>query len=123
MPLDRRTTRHFHRLLYVGWMDTLTLKTFRTFGNAGGAATESTYTVHHCRFKKQDHAGQQLRDGISSGEGSVVQITDFDLDNGGAPFPEMNDELIEATGERWLILSVRRQLGKNFFNCSVRRVD
>lgn len=123
MPLNRRTTRVFHRVLYATQLEKVTcLK--RNDDQAQGTVT--SYVLYQCRFSKIHKHGQAIQGEMASDHTRWLHIPDIQMKRVGINYFNVLDRFVDKEGRTWQPESgdmIRSQLFENQLCILCRMVD
>lgn len=123
MVLRKSTTRTFHRKLYGGQLETITLY---KRGDDQQAGTVRTLTLFECRWKPITKTGQIVQGDNTSNHRREVVIPRSELDRVGVAYISAGDRFLDKQGRTWqteanLVIEVR--LFENFIGVQCFRTD
>lgn len=125
MPLTRANTRTFHRHLYAGWYQTITLL---KRGNDQQQGQVTPYTLYYCLGKRIPHTGEPIQGNMASGDRRNWLIPAVEMERVGLDANNWNalDRIVDEKGRYWQPEApdnITIQLGGNYLNIDCRRVD
>ena len=123
MPLTRKTTRYFHRTLYAGELQTITL---RKRGDDQQQGTTVDLLLFNCRPSRIYKTGEPIQGDISSDERCIWHIPREQLDRVGVDHLNAADIIIDKFNRYWNPESnttIVIQLFENMVNLDCLRVD
>lgn len=98
MPINRKNQKTFHRHLYAGMNETVTL---HKRGNDQRQGTVTKYLLFQCRWSKIYKAGEPLQADMSSAHSRRLHIPVIELERNGIAFINAADEFIDKEGRHW----------------------
>ncbi len=124
MPLSRRNQRTFHRTLYAGWDQKLTLL---KRGDDQDQGEVVAHTLFHCRRKQITKTGQTIQGEESSDHFTTWVVPRIELDRVGVAYLNNLDRFVDPIeGGTWQpesTTSILIKLGGNYINVDCQRVD
>ena len=94
MPMNARNVRQFHKTLYAGQLETVTLLKRNPDMDA---SVVTSYVLFNCRWSKLTKKGQQLDGEDTSNYQRTLHIPREELDRVGVNFINALDRFIDAT--------------------------
>lgn len=98
MPLNKDNTRTFHRTLYAGQLETVTLLKRDDDQQEGTVRSVVLFDVRFSRIRK---AGQPLRGDVSTGLFREIHIPRIQLDRVGVAYINVLDRFVDQSGRTW----------------------
>ena len=98
MPLNERTVRTFHRTLYAGILQTVTLQKRKDDQKQG---TVTSYRLHGVRQSLIDKTGETLEGEMIADQRCTFHIPRIELDRVGVHYLNPMDNFIDKKGRRW----------------------
>lgn len=123
MPMNKKNTRTFHRLLYVGMLETVTLLK-RDDNQRQGTVT--SYTLHQCRQGQITKTGQTIQGDMISDHRVTWHIPAIEMDRIGVAYLNPLDRIVDGQGRHWQpesTTSITIKLFQNHFCVDCLRVD
>lgn len=125
MVQTRRNTKHFHRILYWGWYQTVTLLK-RNDDQQQGVVT--AYTLRRVWGKRIRHTGEAIAGGMAARDTRGWLIPRSELDLVGVDYRHINalDRIIDEDGHYWQPEApdtITLQMGGNYIDLMSERVD
>lgn len=113
MPLNRRTTRGFHRLLYATELETVTLLKRKDDQKQG---TVTSHRVHQCRWSRTIKTGEPMAGEMLSSHAAQLHIPRVEMDRLGIHYFNPTDRFIDRKGRTWQPESTTTIIEKLFLN-------
>ena len=123
MPLNKRNTKTFHRVLYSTEMESVTLLK-REDDQREGVVT--SLILYQCRWSRIFKQGEPYQGDMFSDHTRVLHIPRVELDRVGVPYINAIDRFIDEQGRWWQPESttlIRIQLFENQLCIACLRVD
>ena len=98
MPLRHGNTRTFHRTLFGGFLETITLLKRKDDQQQG---TVTSYTLFQCRRGLIIKTGEPLAGDMSSDHRTVWHLPRIELDRIGVPYISAADRIVDSQGRVW----------------------
>lgn len=98
MPLNKRTTLHFHRILYATELETVTLLKRNQDMNAG---IVTSYKMYDCRWGQTIKTGEPLQADMLSNHRRAIHIPRLELKRIGIQDISPLDRFIDVEGRYW----------------------
>ncbi len=98
MPLNERTTRTFHRTLYAGILQTVTLL---KRDNDQQMGTVTSFKMFGCRWSKIFKSGEPIFKDILSSHPRTLHIPRIELDRIGIEFITPADRFVDKKNRVW----------------------
>ena len=113
MPLNRRTTRTFHRQLYATELESVTLLKRKDDQKQG---TVVSYKLFECRWSRTIKTGEPLAGEMLSSHAAQLHIPRIMLDKVGVHYINPTDQFIDRKGRTWQPESTTTITNKLFEN-------
>ncbi len=123
MPLNKRTTRVFHRNLYATELVKVTCLKRNDDQQQG---TVRSVVLYQCRFSKILKHGQAIQGEMASDHWSWLHIPDIQMQRAGIQYFNVLDRFVDQQGRTWNPESgdtIRSQLFENQICILVRMLD
>ncbi len=123
MPLNRSTTRVFHRVLYATELQTLTLI---KRGDDQREGVQVTYLLYECRWSRIYKTGEPYQGDMVSDHRRLLHIPRIELDRVGVNYLNPIDRFVDQEGRYWQPESttlLTLQLFENHYCVQCLRVD
>jgi len=98
MPLRPELCRTFHRTLYAGWNQTVTLL---KRGDDQQQGTVTAYTLRNCRWSRIISTGEQIQQDMTSDHRRLFHIPRIELDRNGINYINSADIFVDKTNRYW----------------------
>ena len=98
MPMNRMNTRTFHRFLYAGMLETITLLKRNDNQQQG---TVTSYIVHQCRRGQIFKTGETLAGDMISDHRTTWHFPRTELDRIGINYLNPADRIVDGKGRYW----------------------
>lgn len=98
MPMNPTNQRVFHRHLYAGWLETITLLKRNNDQQAGVVRALTLYECRHSIFSK---SGEPIQGDMSSNQSTIWHIPRTELDRVGVAYINAADRIIDQDGNYW----------------------
>lgn len=98
MPLNPKNTRRFHRRLYAGQLETVTLIKRNPDQQAG---TTKSYKLFNCRHSYYYRIGEPHVEDLDTGNNCVWHIPREELDRVGVAYINQLDVIVDKRGRHW----------------------
>lgn len=123
MPLNKRNTRTFHRRLYAGQMESVTILK-RDDGQRQNVVT--THTLFQCRWRSPTSRSGQILDGdITSSHSREIAIPTVELKRVGINYLSALDRIVDEQERVWQpesTTTINTKLFENFTNVLCLRI-
>ena len=122
MPLGPHNTKTFHRTLYSGILQTVTVLKRNPDQQQG---TIRAVRLFECRWSKTFQAGEPVAGIVASEDHRVLHIPRIELDRAGIEYFQADDRFVDQEGLTWQLESTNTVTTKLFLNhmcVAVRRV-
>jgi len=121
--LNKITTRTFHRKLYAGELETITLL---KRNDDQGQTTVRSLKIFNVRKSPIVKTGQTIQGEMSSDERTVWHLFSVELENAGVDYINNLDRIVDSQGRYWQpesTVSIVRKLFENESHVECMRVD
>jgi hypothetical protein len=113
MPLNKHNTRVFHRRLYSGILESVTLKKRNDDQQAG---TVRSIRLHQVRWSRTFKTGEPIAGDVTSSESRTLHIPRVELDRVGVAYINSLDRFVDEQGGVWQPESTTTITVKLFLN-------
>lgn len=123
MPLRKSNTRSFHKKLYAGELETITLL---KRDNNFRAMVITKYTLFNCRMGQITKSGEQLDNDQTSNMRRTLHIPREELDRVGVQYLKALDTFIDSQNRFWQAQSdttITGKLWENHYDVECVRID
>lgn len=97
MPLNPQNTRSFHRSLYAGQLETITLLK----RGADQDATVQSFKLFNCRHSYFFRIGEMIATDMDAGNNCIWHIPREELDRVGISYINHLDRIVDKRGRYW----------------------
>lgn len=98
MPLNARNQRTFHRTLFAGILESVTLLKRDDNQRQG---TVRSIRLHQCRKSLQTKTGETIQADISSDHRTIWHLPRVELDRVGVAYLNPADRIVDDSGKYW----------------------
>lgn len=123
MTFNRDNTNTFHRRLYAGMLETITLLKRNNDQQEG---TVRAVRLFECRIKKVFKSGEAIQGPMPTDHRTVWQIPRVSLEAAGVKYINVLDRIVDSSNRYWQPESpqtITMQLYTNYVNVECVRVD
>lgn len=98
MPLNRHTTRLFHKFLYATQLQTITLLKRNNDQQAG---TVQSYTVYQARIRKEMKSAEPIQKDMTADHRTVWCLPYVELERIGVQYINAADRIVDSQNRYW----------------------
>lgn len=98
MPLNRHNTKTFHRTLYAGELETVTLYKREDDQKSG---KYHKHQLFDCRWSTMQKTGEPIQVDLSSGDARTLHVPRIEMERVGVRYFSALDMFVDAEGRWW----------------------